>query len=86
LTVTPPAVWAVYRIKGEESLLFPVPANQFPVPTKNIPCSNVRGIRVQDIENNTRLDIKNHQTGRKNHKFPVIFPVLREFEGKEWGD
>src|SRR5258708_24431792 len=61
----PPAVRAVCRIKGGESLLFPVPADQFPVPTKNIPCSNVQGIHVQDIEINTGLDIENCQTGQK---------------------
>jgi hypothetical protein len=48
-----------------ESLLFPVPADQFPVPTKNIPCSKVQGIHVHDIEINTGLDIENRQTGQK---------------------
>jgi hypothetical protein len=42
----------VYRIKEGESLLFPVSADQFPLPTKNIPCSNVQGIRMQAIEIN----------------------------------
>jgi hypothetical protein len=35
----PPAVRAVYLIREGESLLFPVPADQFPVRAKTIPCS-----------------------------------------------
>jgi len=81
----PPSVRAVCLIRGGEFLLFPVPADQFRVRAKNIPCFNLQGILVQDIEINMRLNVENRQTGQKNRKFPVIFPVFREFEGKEWG-
>jgi hypothetical protein len=37
--------------KEENSLLFPVPA-------KNIPCSDLQGIRMQDIEINIDLTLK----------------------------
>jgi hypothetical protein len=36
-----------------EDLLFPVPADQFPVLAKSIPCFNLQGIRMQDIEIDT---------------------------------
>jgi hypothetical protein len=38
-----------YRRK-ENSLLFPVSADQFPVLETNIPYFNFQGIRMQDIE------------------------------------
>jgi hypothetical protein len=50
-----------------------------PCSGENIPCFNLQGIRVQDIEINTLLNVENRQTGQKNRKFPVIFSVLREF-------
>ena len=68
-----------------EAFLFRVLEEQFPVPAKNIPCFNLQGIRVQDIEINTRINVENRQTGQKGSKFPVIFPVLREFSPKELG-
>jgi hypothetical protein len=33
-----------------ESLLFPVPTDQFPVRVRTIPCSNWQGIGVDDVE------------------------------------
>jgi hypothetical protein len=47
------------------SLLFPVPADQFPVRAKTIPCFNLQGIRVQDIEINIRFNAENRQTAEK---------------------
>ena len=37
------------------------------------------------LETNRLFNVENRKTNQKVRKFPVIFPVLRELEGKEWG-
>jgi hypothetical protein len=64
--------------------LFPAQAEQFPVRPNNIPCFDLPGIRVQDVEINMIFNTEIAKLG-KNRKFPVIFPVLREFADKDWG-
>jgi hypothetical protein len=75
LILTPPAIRAVCLIREGESLLFPVPADQFPVLIyREFVCRTLKSIYD--------LMLKLAKCCKKS-KFPVIFPVLREFGGKE---
>jgi len=51
----------------------------FPVRTSEIPCFLASGISRQHPGIAPRFDARRRQNGRKFCKFPVIFPVLREF-------
>jgi hypothetical protein len=55
----------VYVIGGRETVLFPLPEEQFTVLAKTFPCFNLQGIRWQDIEINMLIDVENRQTGKK---------------------
>jgi hypothetical protein len=46
---------------------------RFPVPGKQGICAQRTGIAA-------RMDLSNRRIGQKFAKFPVIFPVVREFE------
>jgi hypothetical protein len=72
-------------LREGESLLFPVPVEQFAVRAKNLPSFNLQGIHMQDIETNTQFNIERPSNQSKKLQIPCYFPVLREFDGRECG-